>query len=55
MLWLTEAEANRLAALRRRGESCSDANIRLANKTGDRLGHKSMSQKGRQLPFPTDG
>jgi len=31
LLWLTEAEANRLAALRRRGESYSDAVIRLAN------------------------
>ena len=30
LLWLTEAEANRLAALRRRGESSSDAVIRLA-------------------------
>jgi hypothetical protein len=30
LLWLTEAEANRLAALRRRGESYSDAVIRLA-------------------------
>ena len=29
-LWLTEAEANRLAALRRRGESYGDPVIRLA-------------------------
>jgi hypothetical protein len=33
LLWLTEAEANRLAALRRRGESYSDAVIRLAKET----------------------
>jgi hypothetical protein len=30
LLWLSEAEANRLAALRRRGESYSDAVIRMA-------------------------
>jgi hypothetical protein len=30
LLWLNEGEANRLAALRRRGESYSDAVIRLA-------------------------
>ena len=30
LLWLTETEANRLAALRRRGESNSEAVIRLA-------------------------
>jgi hypothetical protein len=30
LLWLTEAEANRLAALRRYGESYSDAVIRMA-------------------------
>jgi hypothetical protein len=32
LLWLTEVEANRLAALRRRGESYSDAVIRLAKE-----------------------
>jgi hypothetical protein len=31
-LWLSEAEANRLAALRGRGESYSDAVIRLAKE-----------------------
>ena len=30
LLWLTEAETNQLAALRRRGETYSDAVIRLA-------------------------
>jgi len=35
LLWLTEAEANRLAALRRRGESYSDAVIRLAKHAQD--------------------
>ncbi len=30
LLWLTEAEANRIGALRRRGESYGDAVIRLA-------------------------
>jgi hypothetical protein len=30
LLWLTEAEANRLATLRRRGESYSEAVLRLA-------------------------
>jgi hypothetical protein len=33
LLWLNEAEANRLAALRRRGESYSDAVIRMAKGT----------------------
>ena len=32
LFWLAEAEANRLAALRRRGESYSDAVIRLAKE-----------------------
>ena len=32
LLWLTEAEANRLAALCRRGRSYSDAVIRLAKE-----------------------
>ncbi len=32
LLCLTEAEANRLAALRRRGESCADAPMRLAKE-----------------------
>jgi hypothetical protein len=32
LLWLSGAEANRLAALRRRGESNSDAVIRLAKE-----------------------
>jgi hypothetical protein len=32
LLWLSEAEANRLAAVRRRGESYSDAVIRLAKE-----------------------
>jgi hypothetical protein len=35
LLWLSEAEANRLAALRRRGESHSDAVIRLAKEAHD--------------------
>ena len=35
LLWLTEAEANRLAALRRRGESYRDAVIRLAKHAQD--------------------
>ncbi len=35
LLWLTEAEANRLAALRRRGESYSDAVVRLAKHAQD--------------------
>jgi hypothetical protein len=35
LLCLTEAEANRLAALRRRGESYSDAVIRLAKEAQD--------------------
>jgi hypothetical protein len=33
LLWLNDAEADRLAALRRRGESYSEAVIRLANET----------------------
>ena len=33
--WLTETEANRLAALRRRGESYSDAIVRLASEAQD--------------------
>jgi hypothetical protein len=32
LLWLSETEANRLAARRRRGESYSDAVIRLARE-----------------------
>ncbi len=32
LLWLSEAEANRLAAMRRRGESYSEAVIRLAKE-----------------------
>ena len=32
LLWLSEPEANRLAALRRRGESYGDAVIRLAKE-----------------------
>jgi hypothetical protein len=32
LLWLSEAEANRLAALRRYGESYSNAVIRMANE-----------------------
>jgi hypothetical protein len=32
LLWLTEVEANRLAALRRYGESYSEAVIRLAKE-----------------------
>jgi hypothetical protein len=35
LLWLAEAEANRLAAVRRRGESYSDAVIRLAKARRD--------------------
>ena len=35
LLWLTETEANRLAALRRLGESYSDAIIRLAKEAQD--------------------
>jgi hypothetical protein len=35
LLWRTESDANRLAALRRRGESCSDAVIRLAKAAQD--------------------
>ena len=42
LLWLTEAEANRLAALRRRGESYSDTVIRLAKEAKD-LGNPSFS------------
>ena len=33
LLWLSEAEANRLAALRRYGELYSDAVIRMAKET----------------------
>ena len=33
LLWLTDAEANRLAALRRSGELYSDAVIRMAKET----------------------
>jgi hypothetical protein len=33
LLWLNEAEANRLATLRRYGESYSDAVIRLAKES----------------------
>jgi hypothetical protein len=36
LLLLTEPEANRLAALRRRGESYSDAIIRMANESKTR-------------------
>ncbi len=35
LLWLNEAEANRLASLRRRGESYSEAVIRLAKEARD--------------------
>jgi hypothetical protein len=38
LLWLTEAEANRLAALRRRGESYSDAIIRMAKEAAQDYG-----------------
>ena len=47
LLWLTETEANRLAALRRRGESYSEAVIRLAKAAQDRRGGVADSDRRR--------
>jgi hypothetical protein len=49
LLWLSEAEANRLAARRRRGESYSDAVIRMAQEAA-RLAFEAFS-----LPSPVAG